>query len=107
MNLRLQNKRRIKLKRLVIKKRRDFKIKLCDDLKKMNVQYYRQLLDSCSLSIEPLLNGPRIRSLWMKKRSSDWWQEIVNVQFIKEDWIENFRMKKETFEKIVQYVSIK
>jgi hypothetical protein len=67
MNLRRQNKIRIKLRRLVVKKQRDFKIKMCDDLKKMNIQYYRQLFDSCSLSIGPLLNGPRIRSLLIKK----------------------------------------
>lgn len=83
MNLKKQNKRRNRLRRLVIKKRKDFKIKLCDDLKKMNMQYCQQLLDSYRLSIGPLLNGPRIRTLWMKKRSSDWWLEIVNVQFIK------------------------
>ncbi|XP_050064881.1 uncharacterized protein LOC126553811 [Aphis gossypii] len=70
------------------------------------MQYCQQLLDSSRLSIGPLLNGPRIRTLWMKKRSNDWWLEIVNVQFIKEDWIENFRMTKETFEKIVQELTI-
>jgi hypothetical protein len=73
----------------------------------MNLHYRQQILDSYRLSIGPLLNGLRIRSLWMKKRSSDWWLEIVNVQFRKEDWIENFRMTKETFEKIVKYVCIK
>jgi len=89
MNLKQQNKRRNKQRRLVIKKRRDFKIKLCDDLKKMNLYYRQQLLDSYRLSIGPLLNGPRIRILWMKQRSSDWCLEIVNIQLIKEDWIEN------------------
>lgn len=39
------------------------------------------------------------RSVWMKKRSQEWWDTIV-PQFEQNDWIENFRMSKETFDYI-------
>ena len=38
------------------------------------------------------------RSIWVKERSSDFWDYIVNRIFIETDWYENFRMRKETFE---------
>ena len=37
------------------------------------------------------------RSIWMKKRSSDWWDKVVGGSFTHEEWMENFRMSKETF----------
>ncbi|XP_060854937.1 uncharacterized protein LOC132932573 [Metopolophium dirhodum] len=36
--------------------------------------------------------------MWMKNRSSDFWDRIVNSNFEEEDWLENFRMSKETFQ---------
>lgn len=38
------------------------------------------------------------RRMWMKNRSSDFWDRIVNSNFEEEDWLENFRMSKETFQ---------
>ncbi|XP_018376456.1 PREDICTED: uncharacterized protein LOC108769767 [Trachymyrmex cornetzi] len=34
----------------------------------------------------------------MKKRSSNWWERIVNDYFKEEDWLETFRMTKPTFQ---------
>ena len=33
----------------------------------------------------------------MKERSSDWWERIVLAGFTESDWLENFRMGKDTF----------
>ena len=37
------------------------------------------------------------RSLWMKERSSYWWDNVVNRTFSAHDWLENFRMSQATF----------
>ena len=37
------------------------------------------------------------RSLWRYERSSTWWDRIVNQSFNERDWLENFRMSRETF----------
>ena len=37
------------------------------------------------------------RVVWVKERSSYWWERIVNVTFTPNDWIENFRMSNSTF----------
>ncbi len=37
------------------------------------------------------------RSLWMKERSSYWWDNVVNHTFSAHDWLENFRMSQATF----------
>ena len=33
----------------------------------------------------------------MKARSSDWWERIVLAGFSESDWVENFKMGKDTF----------
>ena len=37
------------------------------------------------------------KSTWAKIRSHTWWDTIVNGTFEEKDWVENFRMRKETF----------
>ena len=37
------------------------------------------------------------RSVWMHSRSSHWWEDVVLGNFGECDWIENFRMSRETF----------
>ena len=37
------------------------------------------------------------RSIWVRPRSSDFWEYIINRTFNENDWYENFRMRKETF----------
>lgn len=34
------------------------------------------------------------RSIWIKERSSDFWDRIVHNHLTDKDWIESFRMKK-------------
>ena len=31
------------------------------------------------------------RMIWMKERSSDWWEHVVKSTFTPRDWLENFR----------------
>ena len=37
------------------------------------------------------------RSVWSHERSSTWWDRIVNQSFDEGDWLENFRMSRDTF----------
>ena len=37
------------------------------------------------------------REVWSYRRSSMWWEEIVCNTFTEQDWIENFRVSRETF----------
>ena len=37
------------------------------------------------------------QSVWVRERSSNWWSRIVLETFGPHYWIENFRMRKETF----------
>ena len=37
------------------------------------------------------------RSIWMKERSSYWWNHIVSQTFSAGDWLDNFRMSQATF----------
>ena len=37
------------------------------------------------------------RSVWSFRRSSTWWEDIVCGSFSHRDWIENFRVSRETF----------
>ncbi|GAB1608209.1 hypothetical protein Ahia01_001105100, partial [Argonauta hians] len=47
-----------------------------------------------TLLLEPSVN----RVSWTKDRYSYWWDHIVQNTFSSQDWIENFRMSKQTFE---------
>ena len=38
------------------------------------------------------------KEIWKRDSSSHWWERIVLETFTEEQWIENFRMKRETFE---------
>ena len=37
---------------------------------------------------------------WRKKRSSDWYDRIVLQTFTDEQWVENFRITRQTFNKV-------
>ena len=42
---------------------------------------------------------PRIsRRVWMRPRSRSFWEHVILGNFTEEDWIQNFRMSRETFE---------
>ena len=41
--------------------------------------------------------GIHPRSIWMKERSSVWWDHLVNGVFTDSDWITNFCMSRGTF----------
>ena len=43
----------------------------------------------CNLSPE--------RTIWIKERSSHWWEYVVKSTFTPEDWLQNFRMSQCTF----------
>lgn len=37
------------------------------------------------------------RVCWMKDRSNHWWDHIVNSTFTSQEWLQNFRLSRETF----------
>ena len=37
------------------------------------------------------------RSIWMRQRSCRWWEDVVLQSFQDHDWIENFRVSRNTF----------
>ena len=49
------------------------------------------------LSMAALTHHAPERSLWVKERSSHWWQHVVNCMFMPHDWLENFPMSHATF----------
>jgi len=56
----------------------------------------RQFLQRLNVALVVGLN--RERGLWRRERSSRWWERIVLETFTDQQWVENFRMTKETFE---------
>ena len=40
---------------------------------------------------------PNPRSVWMHTRSTRWWEDVLG-HFVPHDWMENFRMSRETFQ---------
>jgi hypothetical protein len=71
-----------------------------------NRKFFSQLLlqhliktnaDDRFLNIGAVLRMSCSRTLWMKIRSNDWWENIVMKHFQEDEWLKNFRMTKETF----------
>ena len=60
-------------------------------------QSQERLMLALLLSVAALTLQSPVRSLWVKQRSSYWWDHVVNSMFTPYDWIENFRMSQETF----------
>lgn len=50
------------------------------------------------------VNIPRYKVLWMYERSMVWF-DMVEESFTNEQWYENFRVRKETFEFILNKIS--
>lgn len=42
------------------------------------------------------------RSVWMLTRSSRWWEDIVLNSFGHHDWMENFKVSRDTFQYLCQ-----
>ncbi|RLU19818.1 hypothetical protein DMN91_008377 [Ooceraea biroi] len=72
-------------------------IKRRERLKKIILQHLLNSTPPNSLDLGPILQLSREREIWMKECSIDWWHRIVNDHFKDEDWLETFRMTKETF----------
>ena len=53
---------------------------------------------STALALCSKLFVPNPRSVWAFFRFSDWWENIVLANFGPHDWMENFRMSRETFQ---------
>lgn len=63
----------------------------------------KQLLRCLLLTNEALIDVGKIRARSKnKKRSYEWWEKIVKKEFSEQDWLENFRVGKDTFRFIVE-----
>ena len=49
------------------------------------------------ISMAALTLQSPVRSVWVKQRSSYWWEQVVINTFTPNDWLENFRMSNATF----------
>ena len=49
------------------------------------------------LVVNTKFSVPNPRSTWVFQRSSHWWEDVVLRNFACDDWMENFRMSRETF----------
>lgn len=47
----------------------------------------------------------RPRDVWSRDRSEDWWQRIVLGTFTQKQWLENFRMSRDTFMELCNELS--
>ncbi|XP_013409304.1 protein ANTAGONIST OF LIKE HETEROCHROMATIN PROTEIN 1 [Lingula anatina] len=57
------------------------------------------------LLLSVLIVSPE-RTIWSRERSSHWWERIVNETFDDRDWQESFRMRRETFEYLVNELAL-
>ena len=73
-------------KRLRVHRRRGFA------RRQSRKRMFALLLCVATLNLQSL-----VRSIWMKERSSYWWERVVNSTFTSHDWMENFRMSHDTF----------
>ncbi|CAL1678201.1 unnamed protein product [Lasius platythorax] len=51
-------------------------------------------------NLQPLqltMEGIRYRRIWQNERSFDFWNRIVNFHYTSKEWIESFRMSKDSF----------
>ena len=44
------------------------------------------------------MSFPSPRCMWMKERSNHWWEHVVKTTFMPQDWLNNFRVSRATFE---------
>ena len=55
------------------------------------------LVAAIVLTIASFNTSAMVRTIWVKERSGNWYDNIVLGTFTHREWIENFRMTKETF----------
>lgn len=53
-----------------------------------------------SLLVTAIMSTSVERRIWTRERSSVWWERIVLGEFSEEDWQQNFRVRKHTFDHI-------
>ena len=69
-----------------------------NSLKLFRARQSRQKMLLLFLVLSSLVASKNVeRSIWMKRRSSHFWDYIVNRTFSERDWYENFRLSKATF----------
>nr|XP_012215694.1 PREDICTED: putative nuclease HARBI1 isoform X2 [Linepithema humile]XP_012215695.1 PREDICTED: putative nuclease HARBI1 isoform X2 [Linepithema humile] len=69
--------------------------RLCHEQRNDLLIKWMQINDSRPLTL--LIDGIRYRRIWMKERSNDFWHRIVNNHYTTIEWLESFRMSKDSF----------
>ena len=70
-----------------------------------NKQPYYLAMCLHSTGVEGVCKKKRaVRRMWMKQRSSHWWNVIAQTVFIDSEWKECFRMRKSTFQRLCEIV---
>lgn len=97
-----ENARKRITENALARRRRSFKFAL----KKLYIQHQKDIMClllqlSHSRPFELTMEGILYRrSIWMKERSNDYWNRIVNVHYGPEEWFESFRMSKHSFDEL-------
>ncbi|XP_011174849.3 protein ALP1-like isoform X2 [Solenopsis invicta] len=93
-----QDCRKKQLRRLFSRRRRALKAtlkRLCFQERTELLLRWKQI--NSLKQIELIAEGIRYRRIWQLERSSDFWKRIVNCHYTEKEWIESFRMSKESF----------
>jgi hypothetical protein len=90
-----QQARQFRISSMIRKKRRERWTRILNRLQTNNMQI--MLAAAKHLNIYQIIL-PRHRAMWMKMRSTHFWNEIVLNHYTDEDYLESFRMKKSSFE---------
>lgn len=61
------------------------------------IMYFIMMLMATS-GLITVTSKHKVGGLWSKQRTSVWWDRIVNGVFSDTEWLENFRMRRETFQ---------
>ncbi|XP_065892383.1 uncharacterized protein [Dysidea avara] len=91
----VESTRRARLRARRAKKRLQIAKRSLENFRRQQVAK-RRILMAISLLVAQLLT-PIERLCWTVTRSDTWWKNIVLRTFTHQDWLENFRMSKETF----------
>lgn len=105
INALLMQRHQVLKKKLICEKRRQRK-RLQKLLKLNCIEFYKKQQKLKFNFINILLRENKTRKCWKKERVTDWWDIQVQRRFTEEDWLENFRMKKSTFQYICEKVKI-
>lgn len=84
-----------------------FLVEVDSERRKRRILAQRMVVNANTLFFKRLLktrHTGKPRSIWSKYRTSCWWTDVVQKTFNDRDWINNFRVDRDTFYQICDMV---